>query len=472
VSFYPFQPGGSAALGGYVVPPSGQPNGNTDTANINAVVQAGAAAYLLPGTYYVKNLLLDSLGALLGSGPSTVLQPVAGTTGYVIALKTPATTRQVNIRDLTINCNQVCGGISLDNTGFTPNISFVPFDPLHVLDNVFVLAAAGDAFHFDNNMRELRVSKCKQYFATGYGFYLGPGAGASGTGCTDSHFTDCTSGQSGNHGYYLAAGSGNNMFTSCKSFFAGFNEATSTWGTTQCGFEVLSSDTVFAGCSAQQAALHGFDLQGASFISMAGCEADTNSAGASVTTGVGINTNGVVNSSITGCTGGNNAGLSPGSQLYGLQVAGTQTGLMLYGNSVTGVNGLFHYVSGFGFQVISFEQVGSWQANLFQSPSLTYNAQAVQPLANGSTIALGSGDGSNFGLYPVSETANVTGIILAVPANGAGTTITVVNESAFTVTFAASGTSHVADGVSDVIPAQAARTFTYDGNTALWYRTG
>jgi hypothetical protein len=50
--------------------------------------------------------------------------------------------------------------------------------------------------------------------------------------------------------------------------------------------------------------------------------------------------------------------------------------------------------------------------------------------------------------------------------------VTVINESAFALTFAASGTSHVADGVSDVIPALAARTFTYDGNTSLWYRSG
>src|SRR6185312_6741920 len=69
----------------------------------------------------------------------------------------------------------------------------------------------------------------------------------------------------------------------------------------------------------------------------------------------------------------------------------------------------------------------------------------------------------------VAPTGNVTGIILAA-GTVAGQVLTVINESAFTVTFAASGTSHVADGTSDVIAATTARKFVWDGNTSLWYR--
>ena len=74
-------------------------------------------------------------------------------------------------------------------------------------------------------------------------------------------------------------------------------------------------------------------------------------------------------------------------------------------------------------------------------------------------------------MVTVAPTGNVTGIIVAV-GTVAGQVLTVINESAFTVTFAASGTSHVADGTSDVIAALTARKFAWDANTSLWYRLG
>ena len=92
-----------------------------------------------------------------------------------------------------------------------------------------------------------------------------------------------------------------------------------------------------------------------------------------------------------------------------------------------------------------------------------YPASSVQALSNSSTITTGSG-----GVLPVSEAGNVTGIILAAPSGSASTQVTVVNRSAFTVTFAASGTSHVAGGVSNIIPASGACEFTYDPGISLW----
>jgi hypothetical protein len=317
--------------------PSADTSGTTDTANIQQAVIAGQQ--LAPGTFYVSNLLLDTGNILAGSGYGTILQAVSGTTGYVIALTHPATSAQVSVRNLTVNCNQVCGGILLDNTGFTPVSPFVPYDPLHSLENVFVLAANGDGYHLDNNAREIRLRNCTQYFASGYGFYLGPGAAAGGAGCTDSHFTDCTSGASGNHGWYIADTAANNMLTSCKAFYAGFTESTGDWGTTECGFEVLGAFCTFTGCSAQQAALHGFDLNAASNCTITGCEADTNSAGASVTTGVGINVNGTTQCSVIGNTGTVNTYDPPGSQAYGIQTAGTLNGTSVVGNSLYGNSG-------------------------------------------------------------------------------------------------------------------------------------
>jgi len=319
------------------VQPSGDTSGATDTAAINAVTQNGGVTLLRTGTYYTTNLLPDSYGAIIGSGYGTILQAPSGTTGYMIALKTPATTKQVTLENFTLIPNTgSLGGINLDNTGFTPITPYVPYDPLHSLEHIFILGAGGDAFHFDNNARELRVRNCVQYFAGGYGFYLGPGAAADGAGCTDSHFTDCTSGASVNHGWYIADTASNNMFTSCKAFYAGFSESIGEWGTTECGFEILGAFLTFTGCSAQQAALHGFDLNGCQNVTITGCEADTNSAGAGVTTGVGININGTTQCSVVGCTGSTNTFDPPGAQGYGIQTDGTVTSTSIVGNSLYG----------------------------------------------------------------------------------------------------------------------------------------
>lgn len=66
----------------------------------------------------------------------------------------------------------------------------------------------------------------------------------------------------------------------------------------------------------------------------------------------------------------------------------------------------------------------------------------------------------------------ITGVILQ-PGTSPGQRVTVVNESAAanTITFAAAGTSNVADGVTTVIPGLRASTFWWDSVTARWYRT-
>lgn len=68
----------------------------------------------------------------------------------------------------------------------------------------------------------------------------------------------------------------------------------------------------------------------------------------------------------------------------------------------------------------------------------------------------------------VAPAAAVTGIILQAGTQP-GQKITVLNESAFSVTFAAAA-SNVADGASDVIAATSARQFVWDSVTNLWYK--
>lgn len=93
----------------------------------------------------------------------------------------------------------------------------------------------------------------------------------------------------------------------------------------------------------------------------------------------------------------------------------------------------------------------------------------VTTLSTGNTITPGTSGGN--GSVRVTAGAAVTGIILAAGTK-AGQEITVIHEGAAanTITFAASGTSNVADGVSDVITGPSARTFIWDAVTSLWYK--
>ncbi len=313
-----------------------------DTTAIQAALTAAASAgggtvYLQQATYVVSNLTIDSYVTLQGAGRGTLLQGKSGATGYMIALTTPSTSQRTTIRDLALQPNTgTLGGIKLDNTGFGTSI-----DPIHAVEKVVVLNAGGDAFHFDNSMRELRVEGCYAHYSGGYGFYVG-------AGCTDSRFIADTVGPSTSHGFYILGN--NNNFVACKSFYAGFNG--STWGTTQSGFYLSSAAyCTFTSCSSQQSALHGFYLSGMTYSTVVACDADTNSAG--TTGGVGFYTSYCTHSSLIGNTGNINGILSPGAQAYGIAVDGTQTSLMLYGNTVTGSSGEFQYVSGGGYMLIS-----------------------------------------------------------------------------------------------------------------------
>lgn len=103
------------------------------------------------------------------------------------------------------------------------------------------------------------------------------------------------------------------------------------------------------------------------------------------------------------------------------------------------------------------------QAQLFQGRLCTGTYAAAVVLAGSGTIS------TTASYVQVAPAANVAGIILAAGAYD-GQQVTVVNSSAFTVTFAIAGTSHVADGTADVIAATTARLFFWSANTGLWYR--
>ncbi len=180
------------------------------------------------------------------------------------------------------------------------------------------------------------------------------------------------------------------------------------------------------------------------------------------------------------------ARVAPSSAVTGVILAvGTQAGQEVWvynenttiANSVTfATSGTSHVAGGvsdiiYGGQARKYVWDGStslWGAN---EPLVNGTIATVQSSSAAATASSGTITTSGVGVARVAPTGNITGVILqagTIPGQQA----TVLNESAFTVTFAASGTSHVADGVSDVIAATTARNYIYDTGTSLWYRCG
>jgi len=87
----------------------------------------------------------------------------------------------------------------------------------------------------------------------------------------------------------------------------------------------------------------------------------------------------------------------------------------------------------------------------------------AQTVASGMTIIT-----AGLVLARVNGTGTIKNLALQAGTYG-GQIVTIVNESAVTLTFSAARTSHVADGILDIIPALTARAFIWDG-TGLWYR--
>ncbi|SRR5712692_328827 len=120
-----------------------------------------------------------------------------------------------------------------------------------------------------------------------------------------------------------------------------------------------------------------------------------------------------------------------------------------------------------GGQLNTFLQVAhNADGTLSPVPALVGTADGAQALSTGNTIKTAT-DG-NYAVIPVTAAAACTGLILEAPVT-VWTTVTIINESVNLLSFAASGTSHVAGGAVNIIPSLASASFTYDGNTSLWY---
>lgn len=96
-----------------------------------------------------------------------------------------------------------------------------------------------------------------------------------------------------------------------------------------------------------------------------------------------------------------------------------------------------------------------------------FTDSAPQSLANGNTVT----NSATQSVIAVTNAGAVTGIILAKPTSN-GPILMVINEGTGTITFAASGTSNVANGTACIIGVGEAKMFIYSNTTGLWYCFG
>jgi hypothetical protein len=96
----------------------------------------------------------------------------------------------------------------------------------------------------------------------------------------------------------------------------------------------------------------------------------------------------------------------------------------------------------------------------------------VGPSASAAATATsGTVTTTSIGQARIAPTGNITGVILQAGTAG-GQIVEVINESAFLVTFAVSGTSNVSGGTGDVIGPNTHQLYAWDAGTSLWYRIG
>jgi Pectate lyase superfamily protein len=98
------------------------------------------------------------------------------------------------------------------------------------------------------------------------------------------------------------------------------------------------------------------------------------------------------------------------------------------------------------------------------SGTIALNQGTVQVIATSGTVTM-----ANLGIVILNPATTVTGIKLAA-GTYAGQMITVINKSAFSVTFDIAANSFIADGASDVISANTAAHLYWSNIDNLWYR--
>ena len=410
----------------------------------------GSTVWIPAGTYKLSQAVACGGGwpgsiTIAGQGWDSQLFMANGSNAYIFDFGSggnPLYTPGLEIRDLYLNCNganqsSAGGGIYARGAIWC------------VFDRLWIETPWGEGIRFyqdgtGNYGHHNTIQNC--LFRDGRNSAGGNGLAAKVQSCDENLFTGCTFQDCGNtsgasNGQVYDTGAGLSTYSGCH-FVGGAS-----------GVPFVNSDSspgrlLFTGC--QFDSPNGGDmlvLRGPGHV-VTGCQFVNVGNGLSSGQASGVHLYGSTGSVVEACSFGASTAFAT-AVLEDNGATGNSIGL----NSYTGtwLNNAPVVLAGAGIQL---------------SPSIVVSPVTAQALSNGTTVTMSA----SFGAIPVTATGNVTGIILATAVNS-GQQVTVINRSAFTVTFAAAGTSNVADGTADVIPALAARTFTWDTSTARWYRS-
>jgi hypothetical protein len=367
-----------------------------------------------------------------------------------------------------------------------------------------------------NDSMEAHVSNLKTHDAGGAGWRMG--------GPHDSIFVNFESFNNGSHNLHIGPNVGVLQFTNAHFWGSGIGvnavsvlaEGPALFSNCQAeGSDVVNVVLLATGC-----AWDGGEVFGAGTFSVSGFQIGQQAGNtpypgqvfqsAGVTTSVGvldyrINTFLYRNEGTHGAIwfandGGGGFVSSECYQTAGNYFTGTPTGntmILLHGRGLTvdgsqGKGGAFILpINAFSAFVVrddastdifsvntNSKRIDIPNATIIRQYSDAYSTRTVE-LSNGTistaqsatapaTATNGTITTSGVGVARVAPAGNITGVILQA-GTLAGQEVVVVNESAFTVTFATAGTSNVADGVSAVIAANRAMFFVWDSSTSKWY---
>jgi Pectate lyase superfamily protein len=430
----------------------------TSSINLSATYNSGILGIL--SNFSIQNMTLDGNKANQTAGPSYplrfygynfILRDVEILNGYTggalidwnntLEIASPSDQMESLIDTTKIHD---CNGIGLQMGG--------PHDSR--LHNVISFNHTSHGFHFASNAMGILCTNCHGYNfpnTAGVCCYL-----IEGNGC---QFTNCIAEGS----YYCNLA----IIASQVSWIGGQIFANSPMDSTVVGIQLgqIASQTPFPGQINQSA---GVTTSVQSLYCMIQTMISDCQAGALYCANEDNNTI-IVNISQLAGTGVKNNDISSNDtyiiNVFGLtsdNTIGTSGGVNIATNGAADAFVVSDQING---QVFKVDNYGSIYLNggLNTAAGMYFSSSTV---AN----SLSSSDemyvlGASCAAY--APNANVNGIIMAAGYYGQFTII--VNASAFSIQFAASGTSHVANGTAEVIPPNSMRAYFYDGTTSLWY---
>jgi hypothetical protein len=152
---------------------------------------------------------------------------------------------------------------------------------------------------------------------------------------------------------------------------------------------------------------------------------------------------------------------------------GANSGVQGAGNQIWDCTGIMDFGANAAFASARNPRFAfRYDGPVYGDPGLQRSmALGRQPVNDTSGLTSGSTINTKFtALIRVSAASNITGVILEGYDPDDWREVTILNIGTGSVTFAAAGTSNVADGTADVIAPGTAATFHWDVDESLWFR--